>query len=86
LENREKEAQAAKDGEDLRKQITELQKQQQNMIEFFNTNMEVMVRNTIAQELDGTTKKENQGIKRLIQGGNFAAHWGAAREEAPSGS
>jgi hypothetical protein len=87
LENREKEAQAAKDGEDLRKQITELQKQQQNMIEFVNTKMQVMVRNTIAQELDQSTKKQNPGIKKLIDAGNFDIHWGGARrEEAPSSS
>lgn len=72
------------------KQIADLQKEQQNIFEFFKTNMQIMVRNTIAQELDETTKKENPGIKKLIQRGNYAIHWGTARREEeennPSGS
>lgn len=79
----EKTAEAAKEAENLKKQLADLQKQQQNMIQFFNKNMKIMVRNTIAQELDETTKKEKPGIKKLIDRGNYAVHWGTAREEAP---
>ncbi len=71
-------AEKEKETENVKKQLEELQKQQQNMIQFFNTNMEIMVRNTIAQELDETTKKEKPGIKKLTERGNYAAHWGAS--------
>jgi hypothetical protein len=58
------------------KQIDELQKQQQKMIEFFNAEVHVMVRNTINQEL-GKIEKQKPGIKKLIERGNNVVQCGS---------
>jgi integrase len=73
-----------KEAEESKRQIAELQKEQQNMLKSWHTQMEIMVRNTIQREL-GIAEKEKPGIKKLVDRGNDVAHWGVSRGDDNSG-
>jgi hypothetical protein len=71
----QKHAEKDREAENIKRELAELKEEQQKFIESFHTQMELTVRNTIEKEL-GAAEKQKPGIKKLIDRGNYVAHWG----------
>ena len=72
-----------REAENVKRELAELKEKQQKFFESFHAQMELTVRNTIERELEAA-EKEKPGIKKLVQRGNYVAHWGDSPPPADS--